>query len=124
MKPDGTSTGLAESFGYALSGLARASRGRNFRIQAGIGLVAVLLGVAFRITIGEWAAVVICIGMVLGAECFNSALEDTLDALGSGYDKHIGRAKDAAAAGVLCASVASLVVGVTLFLPRIVGAVV
>ena len=88
MKPDGTANGFLESFRHALEGVAATARGRNFRVQLAAGTAAVALGAFFRISPGEWIAVALCIGLVLGGECANTALEAAVDgAKKAGYVK-------------------------------------
>jgi undecaprenol kinase len=111
---------LAQSFAYAFEGLREALRqGRNIRIQMGAAVLAVVLGFALRIDALEWVLVIFCIGGVLGAECFNTSFEDVVDLACSDVHPKAKAAKDLAAAGVLAFSAASLVIGVIIFLPRI-----
>ena len=124
MKPGGAQTGLAESFLFALEGILAAAHGRNFRIQAAIGFVAIVLGVVLRISQAEWLVVIACIALVLGGECFNTAIEDVVDLAVSDFDPRAKRAKDAAAGAVLVFSAASLVIGIVIFAPRLLSAVV
>ncbi len=75
MKPDSSPNGFLESFRHALDGIGAASKGRNFRVQLAAGAAAVALGLLLRLSPDEWIAVVLCIGLVLGGECANTALE-------------------------------------------------
>ena len=85
-------------------------------------VLCVVLGLCFAIEPIEWAACVVCCGLVLGGECFNCALEAVVD-LASPERCELARvAKDAAAGGVLLFSIASFVVGVIVFAPRILSA--
>ena len=112
---------LIRSFGYAFSGIGQAFReGRNFKVQLGFAVLAVVLGIAFRIDPVEWAAIAICIGVVLGGECMNTALEAVVDLASPDYHELARRAKDCAAGGVLICSFASVAVAAFIFLPRIV----
>ena len=109
------------SFGYAFQGIATAFReGRNFKVQLGFAVLAVVLGIALRIEPVEWAAVVICIGVVLGGECVNTAIEAVVDLASPDYSELAKRAKDCAAGAVLICSFASVAVAAFVFLPRIV----
>ena len=122
MKPDGHTSTLAESFKVALAGIVEASGARNFRIELCFAVAAIVLGICFRISIAEWVAIVICIGLVLGAECFNTAIEDTVDIACPQEHPQAKRAKDSAAGAVLLCAIASFIVGVVIFAPRILGA--
>ena len=109
-----------KSFGYAFSGIAQAFReGRNFKVQVCFAIAAIVLGLVFAISPAEWAAIFICIGVVLGGECFNTAIEALVDLVSPGYDERAKTAKDCAAGAVLVCSIASLFVAAFVFLPRI-----
>lgn len=118
MKPDSSPNGFLESFRHALDGVGATARGRNFRVQLAAGAAAVALGAFFRISAGEWIAVALCIGLVLGGECANTALEAAVDLASPGRHPLAKRAKDAAAGAVLLFSLAAAVIGAVVFLPR------
>ena len=114
-----TPSSFSASFRHALDGIRATARGRSFRVQAVLGTVAVVLGVALRIRPGEWVAVALCIGLVLGGECANTAIEAAVDLACPQRHPLAKLAKDAAAGCVLLFSVASAIVGAMIFLPRI-----
>lgn len=118
MKPSGEKTTFAASFGYAVQGIQAAAKGRNFRIQAAVGLLALVLGVLLHISPLEWIVVLFCIGAVLGGESVNTAIEDVIDLSVKSFHPQAKRAKDIAAGAVLLMSVASLFIGIIIFLPR------
>ncbi len=121
MTPDGTPNRCFASFRHALDGIRATARGRNFRVQAALGAAAVALGAALRIRPGEWIAVALCIGLVLGGECANTAIESAIDLACPRKHPLAKLAKDAAAGCVLLFSLASAIVGAIIFLPRIIG---
>ena len=111
---------LARSFGYALRGLGMMlTTQANARIHAGATLLAVAAGFWFRISRGEWCAVVAVIGLVWTAEGVNTALETVVDLVSLDPHPLAGRAKDVAAGAVLCAALAALVIGALIFGPRV-----
>ena len=118
MKPDSSHNGFFESFRHAANGIRAAAAGRNFRIQLMAGAVAVVAGALLRISRGEWMAVAVCIGLVLGGECANTALESAVDLVSPARHPLAKRAKDAAGA-VLLFSLAAAIVGAIIFLPRL-----
>jgi len=108
------------SFRFARIGITRLFREeRNARIEGILALVAVALGLITRISPTEWAVVILCIGAVLSAEAFNAAIERLADMHGREPDPRIGALKDLAAGAVLILSIASLAVGIVIFLPRL-----
>ena len=77
------------------------------------------LGWLFAITPGEWMAVVLAIGLVWVAEALNTAIEYVADLAHPDEHPEVKKLKDLAAAAVLFASIAALVVGLIVFLPRL-----
>lgn len=111
---------LIKSFEYAASGL----RGiilqeRNFKIQLSIGILAAILGFIVNLNISEWLDLVIVITLVLVFELINTSIEEIVDLVSPQYQEKAKIAKDVAAGTVLVASVGSIIVGVLLFLPKI-----
>lgn len=114
-------TPFVKSFGYAFSGIAQAFReGRNFKIQLGFAALAIVLGIALRVGPAEWCAIALCIGVVLGGECVNTAIEAVVDLASPEHHELAKKAKDCAAGAVLICSMASVAVAAFVFLPRII----
>ena len=109
------------SFRFAFSGISYLLKTQpNAWIQCSIAVMAIIGGVMFRIEIWEWLLIIVCIGMVLSLEAINTSIERLADTLHPGKHEGIGTAKDVAAGAVLIASAASLVIGLIIFLPRLV----
>ena len=108
------------SFKYAFDGIVHAFReGFNFKVQFAFGVLAVILGIALGIDFTQWAVIVVCIGVVLGGECVNTAIEAVVDLASPEYHDLAKIAKDCAAGGVLVCSIASAIVALLIFLPKI-----
>lgn len=88
-------------------------------IQIGLALVAIALGFYFKISYSEWIVITLCIGMVLSAEIFNTAIESIADFIQPNLDERIKHIKDLGAAGVFMTALAALIVGLIIFLPKI-----
>lgn len=113
---------LIQAFRDAFSGIVATSKERNFRIELCFAVAAIILGVVFRITFAKWLVVIVCIGLVLGGECINTALEAVVDLASPEFHPLAKRAKDAAAGAVLLFSIAAFIVGVLLYAPPILSA--
>jgi diacylglycerol kinase (ATP) len=74
----------------------------------------------FRLTSDEWRWVILAIALVWLAEALNTAIERLADAVTLEPNENIGYAKDVAAGAVLAASIISVVIGLTIFLPRLI----
>ena len=89
------------SFGYAWKGIR----------------CVVVAGHFFHITRMEWIAVLLCIGMVIGAEMFNSAVERIVDLVSPQRHPLAGQIKDIAAGAVLVCALTAMIVGLIIFVP-------
>ena len=108
------------AFRYALEGLAHAWRTQpHLRIHVGIGLLAVVVGAAFRLSPGEWAVLLLTITAVLVLELLNTVVEAVVDLASPEHHALAKVAKDVAAAAVLVGAIGSVFVGAALFVPRL-----
>ena len=121
IRPDRpTRQSIARAFVCAGRGIAEFVReGRNSKVQLGAGGAAVVLGVVLRLSTTEWAVLTLMIAAVLSAEAMNTAVERTVDLVSPDFHPLAGRAKDLAAGAVLILSLAAMVVGAFLFLPKL-----
>lgn len=112
--------GFFRSFVYAAEGIASTFKvGFNIKVQLVFAILAIVLAIVFGVSPAEWAIIFLCIGLVIGGECMNTAIEAVVD-LSSPDEHHLAkRAKDCAAGAVLIASIASVAVAIAVFLPRI-----
>lgn len=104
-----------KSFSHAFEGLREAARERNFAVQLLIGGLALIFSVVLKLTAVEKAIIILCVGLVLGAEIINSALEQTLNFISKEQSQEIRKIKNLAAGAVLIFSLASLIIGVLIF---------
>ncbi|HJD22525.1 MAG TPA: diacylglycerol kinase family protein [Firmicutes bacterium] len=108
--------GFLMGFVYAGRGLWFCLRHeRNFRIH--LVAAAAVLGIApfFHLSRGEWAALLLTLALVIGAEALNTAVEQAVDLASPGRHPKARAAKDAAAGAVLVCAAAAVGVGIALF---------
>lgn len=112
---------LRRSFGNAFAGLWAVWRTqRNARIEVGISLVVIVLGLLLRVGVREWAILVLTIGLVLTAECLNTVVEAIVDLVSPNYHDLAKVAKDASAGAVLLLSIFSVIIGLLILGPPLV----
>ena len=106
------------SFKYAFNGLKILFVEEH---NARIHLLATVVVLAFswyvQINRLEWIALLFCIGLVLAAEAFNSAIEKLADFVCTEQHPTIKKIKDLSAAGVLICACIALIVGLVVFVP-------
>ena len=107
-------------FRDAMRGVRVGVRGQSsFRVHFSMAGLVMLTAVALNVNLLEWCVLTLCIGTVLGAEMFNSALESLARATTDQYHEDVRDALDAASGAVLLVSVAASVVGATIFIFRL-----
>ena len=111
---------MLKSFAYAFDGFGYILRTqRNARVELAIAIAAVMLAGWLGIGAVEWAVLVITIAIVLALEWMNTALELAVSLASPEANPSAKAAKDVAAACVLLGAVASVLVGLLLFMPRL-----
>ena len=111
-----------KSFSYAFAGLRVLFREEhNSWIHATAAVLAIVMGFLFRISPMEWIAIVIVIGMVFAAEIINSSIERTADFVKAERDDRKRDIKDLGAAAVLVCAISAALVGIIIFLPKIIA---
>ena len=83
-------------------------------------LLAVYLGFILHISSIEWAILVLAIGLVFVTETLNSALEVDMDLTSPNYHPYARDTKDIAAGAVLLSVLVSAIIGLIIFLPKII----
>ena len=113
--------GLLKSFAYAISGITyQIKTQRNFKLHIVFGLVAILLAFFLKFTIIEFAVLLTVIGIVLALETINTAIEKTVDCITKEENEDAKHAKDCGAGGVLIFCSFAFIIGILLFIVKIV----
>ena len=110
------------SFKYAINGINYVLKTQhNFRIHIVAAITAIILGFILNITKTEWIAIILVISIVLALEIINSAIEMIVDLISPEIQKKAGLIKDMAAGAVLIASIGALIIGIIIFLPKLIN---
>ncbi|UXE67101.1 MAG: diacylglycerol kinase family protein [Chryseotalea sp. WA131a] len=105
-----------KSFQYAWQGLKLAmAEQRNLRFHLVIALLVIVLSFVLQISFIEWCIIIVCIGMVISAELFNSAIEKWVDVVSPERNKKAGDIKDISAAAVLILAIMAVIIGCIIF---------
>jgi len=110
-----------KSVTFAFNGLKILIREEhNARIHLAGALVTILMGLVLDISWSEWIALCFAIGFVFAMEAINSALENLADFITTEKHESIKKAKDLAASAVLISAISAFMVGVIIFVPKII----
>jgi len=108
------------SFRNALIGIKTAYKSqRNLRVHIIIGFLVIVFGVFLKVSMFEWLILLLTILVVLITEIYNTSLEFTVDLFSTEYSKQAKEAKDISAAGVLITAIFAIIIGIIIFLPKL-----
>jgi diacylglycerol kinase len=112
----------AQSFKYAFNGLRiLLYEESNAWLHLCIAICVLAAGFVFKISIEEWIILFFCIGFVFALELLNTAIENIADFVSKEYHDSIKKAKDLAAGAVLIGAIAAAIIGLIIFVPKIIG---
>ena len=113
---------FSSSIKYCLEGINFViTNESNFKIEIVIGIIALLLSYILKISRIEFIIILIMIALVLTSEIINTSIEKVVDLYTKDYNNLAKIAKDVSAGSVLVMSIFSLLVGVIIFLPKIIN---
>ena len=99
-----------KSFKYAFEGIFTGiKKERNMKIHISIMILVIIFGILLKINKVEWIICITLFGLVISMELINTAIENTVDLI----------AKDVAAGAVLVSAIVSSVIGLMIFIPKI-----
>ena len=110
------------SFTYPIKGLKYAYRNeQNLAVDLGIALVVIIASFIFRVSLIEAAILALTIGLVIACELINTAIEATVDLVTEEYHPLAKVAKDTSAAAVFVFAIVAIIIGLIIFLPKIIN---
>ena len=116
---------FCSSLKYAISGFRYVfAEERNMRKHVSLALLAILAGFLFQLNGMEWLWLLLAIFIVIVMEIVNTTIENLVDLI-TDYQYHplAKKVKDMAASAVLFSAFFAVVIGVILFLPKIISIV-
>ncbi len=109
------------SFTYPIKGLKYAYRNeQNVAVDVGVAIIVIIAGFLFKVSISEWALLALTIGIVISLELVNTAIEAVVDLVTEEYHPLAKVAKDTSAAAVFVCAIIASIVGLIIFLPKII----
>ena len=113
---------IFKAFANAFNGIAHFFLNeRNGKIQLAFAIAVIISGFIFKVNEIEWMMLLLCIGLVIGAEMLNSALEKICDLVHKDFHPTIKIIKDVSAAAVLWLAIISAIIGIIIFLPKLIA---
>lgn len=111
---------LVNSFKYAIEGIATSFKEeRNMKIHVLFMCLVIVMGFWLKISVLEWLICIILFSVVIAAELFNTAIETVVDMVMPEENQKAKIAKDVSAGAVLVLATGAAVIGIIIFLPKI-----
>lgn len=105
---------------YALKGaLILLMTESSIQAQFSIAVILTCAGFYFQISTTEWMLQTLAIGVVMSIEGLNTAAEEIADFIHPDFNHKIGLIKDIAAGAVFIAALAGLIIGLLIYIPKI-----
>ncbi|MDR1235186.1 MAG: diacylglycerol kinase [Mycoplasmataceae bacterium] len=114
-----------KKFGYAFVGLFTSIKEEtSLVVHLLIGLLVLIIAALLhkQMSFLDWAVIVLVIGMVIGMELLNTAIENLVDIVAFKYNYNAKKIKDISAAATLIMTITSVAVGLIIFIPKIIEA--
>ena len=93
----------------------------NSWVHIFFALLAIYIGFILHISNIEWTAIIFAIGLVIITEALNTAFEIDIDLTSPNYHPYARDTKDVAAGAVLLSVAVAGIIGLIIFLPKIIG---
>ncbi len=108
-----------KSFKFSIEGLKYAYKNeQSMLIHLIFTILVLILGLVFKISHTEWAIMLIAIGVTLGAELLNTAIEATVDLVTLEINPLAKIAKDCGSAATFVFSMIAVIIGLIIFFPK------
>lgn len=109
-----------QSFGYAFIGIFTVYKTeQNILIHTIFTILVTILGFYLKISNIEWCILVLVISLVIALEIINTSIEYAIDMAMPNIHPMAKMAKDAASGAVLVSAIGSIIIGLIIFLPKI-----
>ncbi|WP_294580682.1 diacylglycerol kinase family protein [uncultured Thomasclavelia sp.] len=109
-----------KSLNYAISGIISCiKKERNIKIHIIFMILVIICGFIFHLSITEWLICILLFALVISLELVNTAIEAVVDLCSPDYHELAKYAKDVAAGSVLISAIASVVIGLIIFIPKL-----
>ncbi|NKI32486.1 diacylglycerol kinase [Croceivirga thetidis] len=91
----------------------------SIKVQFGIAILMTIIGFALQISNTEWMLQFFAIGLVMGIEGVNTAIEKLADFVHPDHHEKIGFLKDISAGAVMIVSLVAVLIGLIIYIPKI-----
>lgn len=111
---------IKNSFKYAIEGICTSFKTeRNMKIHIFIMILVIIAGIILKIDKLEWIICITLFAIVIAGELFNTSIETIVDMVMPEKNEKAKIAKDVSAGAVLVVAIGAAIIGLVIFVPRI-----
>ena len=111
---------IKNSFKYAIEGICTSFKTeRNMKIHIFIMILVIIAGIILKIDKLEWIICITLFAIVIAGELFNKSIETIVDMVMPEKNEKAKIAKDVSAGAVLVVAIGAAIIGLVIFVPRI-----
>ncbi len=111
---------IRNSFKYAIEGIWTSFKTeRNMKIHIFIMILVIIAGIILKIDKLEWIICITLFAIVIAGELFNTSIETIVDMVMPEKNEKAKIAKDVSAGAVLVVAIGAAIIGLVIFVPRI-----
>jgi undecaprenol kinase len=92
---------------------------KSVRVHFFVAMLVIAASLFFKVTQTEWLILILTITLVICLEMVNTLAEELCDLYSLDHNLHIRKIKDIAAGSVMLATIASIIIGLIIFLKYI-----
>lgn len=112
---------LLNSFKYAGAGIKTSViEEQNLVIHMSFLVIVIIFSIIFKISHMEFLIIILVSGVVIALELVNTAIENAVD-INKKVSIEAKKAKDAASGAVLVGAITAVIIGIIIFLPKIIA---
>ncbi len=90
---------------------------KSLWVHLSVSLAVIIFGIIFELSTLEWAIIIFSIGLVIGFEILNTAIEYIVDIVSFEYSIKAKKIKDVAAMATLFVTLIAVAIGCLVFIP-------
>lgn len=108
-------------FKFPIAGLVTiVKKDRNLILHLVFAVIVIFVSLILKLNQNEWLWIILAIFSVLITEIINTSIEYVVDMYTDKYNIHAKHAKDTAALAVLLSSIMAAIIGIMIFLPKLI----
>ncbi len=111
-----------KGFAYAISGIKAAFKTeQNLLFHFVFAIITLIIGFILKLSVIEFAIVLLCIALVISLELINTSIEYTVDMAMPEIHPLAKLSKDISSSAVLISSIIAFIIGIIIYLPKIIA---